>query len=116
VATHHDARRPGRCLVIALAGLVLVAVSSGCQPAIPRIEFANRRYSAALRTATNTRSVPRLTRVREMIERDREAGTIAPDEYAAYMAIVTVAERGDWERAEQQTLAFRRAQRPTGWW
>jgi hypothetical protein len=98
------------------AVVALLITSSGCGPAIPRIEFENRRYSAALRTATNTRSVPRLARVRTMIERDHAAGTIATEEYAFYMAIVTLAEGGEWERAEERTVAFRRAQRPTGWW
>jgi hypothetical protein len=111
-----EPRRPERWPAALVVGVVLVIVSSGCRPAIPRIEFENRRYSAALRTATNTRSGPRLARVRELIERDREAGMIAPEEHAFYMAIVKLAEGGEWERAEEQTVAFRRAQRPTSWW
>jgi hypothetical protein len=109
-----EPRRPRRWPAVVAVALVIVA--SGCRPAIPRIEFENRRYSAALRTATNTRSVPRLARVRKLIERDHAAGTIGPEEYAFYMAIVKLAEGGEWERAEEQTVAFRRAQRPTGWW
>lgn len=116
MATPRDLRRPARWPAAAVVGAALVIMASGCGPAIPRIEFENRRYSAALRTATNTRSVSRLAGVRGTIERDHAAGTIGPEEYAFYRGIVDLAERGEWERAEERTVAFRRAQRPTGWW
>lgn len=99
-----------------LLGLWLLAASSGCGRSAPRIDFANRRYSAALRTATNTRSHERLARARTMIERDRAAGTIGAEEAAAYDEIIQLAERGAWDEAERRVVDFRSDQRPSGWW
>jgi hypothetical protein len=82
----------------------------------PRIAFANRRYSAALRTATNTRSRERLARVRATIERDHRAGTIGDEEAAAYREIIQLADRNAWEEAERRVVDFREDQRPKGWW
>lgn len=97
-------------------GLGLLVVASGCRRPAPRIEFANRRYSAALRTAANTRSPERLARVRATIERDREAGAIGDAEAAAYLDIIRLAEGGDWEEAERRAVDFRRDQRPGQGW
>lgn len=84
--------------------------AAGCRPRAPEIEFANRRYSAALRTAANTRSSERLGRAKELIDRDHAAGTIGPEEYACYRAIIDLAEAGRWEAAEREALLVRRDQ------
>jgi hypothetical protein len=94
----------------------LLAAASGCGRSAPRIAFANRRYSAALRTAANTRSPERLARVRASIERDHRAGTIGDEEAAAYREIIRLAEHGAWEEAERRAVDFREDQRPKGWW
>lgn len=99
-----------------IVGLMLLVAAGGCGRAVPQIEFANRRYSAALRTATNTRSPERLARVRATIERDREAGMIGDEEAAAYHEILGLAERGEWAEAERRVVEFRADQRPKGWW
>lgn len=111
-----DAARPARRRVAVILGLGLVAAAGGCGRATPRIEFANRRYSAALRTATNTRSRERLARVRATIERDHQAGTIGDEEAAAYREIIQLADRGAWEEAERRVVDFREDQGPKGWW
>ncbi len=88
----------------------MLAVAAGCGPRAPQIDFANRRYSAALRTAANTMSPPRLARAKELIDRDHASGVIGPEEYACYRAIIELAEAGRWEAAEQAALDFRRDQ------
>lgn len=111
-----DVGRSTRRRTALLLGLWLLTASNGCTRSPPRIEFSNRRYSAALRTAANTRSRDRLVRVRATIERDREAGTIGDEEVAAYREIIELAESGAWEEAERRAVDFRRGQRSRGWW
>jgi hypothetical protein len=98
----------GRLLTFLLMSL---AATTGCRPRAPVIEFANRHYSAALRTAANTRSPERLAKAQELITRDRAAGTIGPEEHAWYAEIITLAEAGRWADAERRAVAFRRDQR-----
>jgi len=93
-----------------LFAAIMLAVAAGCGPRAPQIDFANRRYSAALRTAANTKSPPRLARAKEVIDRDHSSGVIGPEEYACYRAIIDLAEAGRWEAAEQAALDFRRDQ------
>lgn len=95
------------------AGLlaVILAAAAGCRPKAPQIEFGNRRYSAALRTAANTRSMERLARAKELIARDRAAGIIGVEEEAWYREIIDLAEAGRWADAERRATDFRRDQR-----
>ena len=103
-------RQPLAPALMLLAGLLTLAAAAGCRPQAPQVEFANRRYSAALRTAANTKSPQRLARAKELIAHDHTAGVIGPEEYACYRAIIDLAEAGRWEAAEQQALQFRRDQ------
>ena len=100
----------GRVLLLLLVSLALAA-APGCRPRAPQVEFANRRYSAALRTAANTRSPDRLAKAKELITRDRAAGAIGPDEQAWYEEIIALAEAGRWADAERRAVDFRRDQR-----
>jgi hypothetical protein len=103
-------QRPQVGRLLLLMSLALAAVS-GCRPRAPQVEFANRRYSAALRTAANTRSSARLGKAKELITRDRVAGAIGPDEHAWYEEIIALAEAGRWADAERRAVDFRRDQR-----
>jgi hypothetical protein len=91
--------------------MVSIAVTAGCRPPPPKIEFGNRRYSAALRTAANTRNEARLARAKELIARDREAGIIGFEEEAWYREIIALAEAGRWADAERRAIEFRSGQR-----
>jgi hypothetical protein len=93
-----------------VACLLAIPSAAGCRPRTPEIGFANRRYSAALRTAANTKSRERLERAKDLIDRDHAAGTIGSEEYACYRAIIELAEAGRWEAAERQALEVRRDQ------
>jgi len=104
-------RRSGAWSVVLFCCLLAIPPGAGCRPRAPRVEFGNRGYSAALRTAANTRSVERLSRAQELIDRDRAAGVIGPEEYACYQAIIGLAEAGRWDAAEREALRFRRDQR-----
>lgn len=92
--------------VVALVALL----TTGCRPRAPAIEFANRHYSAALRTAANTRSPARVARAKALIARDHAAGAIAPEEHAWYAEIIALAEAGRWADAERRAIDFRRDQ------
>jgi hypothetical protein len=96
---------------LATAAAVLSMVLAGSGPRTPQIEFGNRRYSAALRTAANTKNAARLARAKEHIERDHAAGIIGLEEYGCYADIIALAEAGRWQEAERKALSFRRAQR-----
>ncbi len=85
-------------------------VIAGCGPRAPQVNFANRVYSGALRTATNTKSAQRLAKAKEIIDRDHAAGSIGPEEYAFYGEIISLAEAGRWQEAEQLAIRFRRDQ------
>ena len=97
-------------VLVLVACLLAIPPAAGCRPRAPEIEFANRRYSAALRTATNSKSPERLGLAKELIDRDHAAGTIGLEEYACYLAIIDLAEAGRWEAAEREALQFRRDQ------
>ncbi len=91
--------------------VVSIAVAAGCRPPPPKIEFGNRRYSAALRTAANTRNETRLARAKELIAHDRAAGIIGAEEEAWYREIIALAEAGRWADAERRAIEFRSGQR-----
>lgn len=92
-------------------GLALAtALAGGCRPRAPQIEFDNRVYSAALRTAANTRSPERLARTKSLIAHDRAAGRIGTEELAWYEEIIALAEAGRWQEAERRATDFRRDQ------
>ncbi len=94
---------------IPLAVPILLSTVGGCRPA-PQVPAANLVYSAALRTAANTRDSRRLETVRQRIDRDHAAGLITADEYSHYTAILAAADAGRWNEAEQAALRFRRSQ------
>ena len=102
--------RVGWLVPLVLLSLAIVVVP-GCRARAPQVEFANRRYSAALRTAANTKSPERLAKAKELITRDRAAGMIGPEEHAWYEEIVALAEAGRWADAERRAVDFRRDQR-----
>lgn len=101
--------RGGRVLPLALMALMTLALP-GCRPRAPKIEFANRRYSAALRTAANTKSPERLAQAKNLITRDHAAGAIGAAEHAWYDEIIALAEAGRWADAERRAIDFRRDQ------
>ncbi len=90
--------------------LVITITAMGCGPRAPQIDFANRVYSGALRTATNTKNPERLAKAKKLIERDRASGTIGEQEYGFYCDIIDLAEAGRWKEAEQKAIRFRRDQ------
>lgn len=103
-------RRPSARCRRAYALAIVLAVATGCGPRAPQIEFGNRHYSAALRTAANTRSADRLAQTKQLIARDQAAGRIGPEEHAWYQEIIALGEAGRWADAERRAIQFRRDQ------
>jgi hypothetical protein len=106
-----DGGRPaGRQASLTGTTLLLIALTAAaCRPTV-QVPAANLVYSAALRTAANTKNPDRLQAAAALIERDREAGQIGTEEYACYERIIAAAEAGRWEEAERSALKFRRDQ------
>ena len=98
----HPRRRP-RILPL------ILCIACGCRPA-PQVPSGNLVYSAALRTATNTRDPDRLSAARQRIDNDHAAGLIAAEEYDFYGHIIATAEAGRWEEAERAAVRFRHDQ------
>ena len=95
---------------IVIAGAMIALGLWGCGPRAPQVNFANRVYSGALRTATNTKSLKRLTKAKQLIDRDHASGAIDPEEYGFYRDIIELGEAGRWHEAEQLAIRFRRDQ------
>lgn len=93
-----------------MALAILAMMTAGCGPRAPQVDFGNRVYSGALRTATNTKNPERLAKAKQIIDRDHAAGTIGPEEYGFYRDIIELGEAGRWEEAEQKAIHFRRDQ------
>jgi len=91
--------------------LVLLAflLAAGCTK-YPQVEFVNLKYVAALRTACSAKNAEWLAQTKTAIDRDHAAGTIGDEERAAYLAIVTTAESGDWKSAEEECVRFQKDQ------
>lgn len=97
----------------AIASFLFVGatVSSGCGR--PQVEPENLHLIASLRTALSTRNVEWLEENARIIDERRASGKMSDTEYAEFQAILDDARAGDWAKAEQDALAFQKAQRPT---
>ncbi len=97
-----------------LAWFAIVAVTLslvGCGP--PRAAPQNQQLIASLRTAISAQNSQWLAKNAELLEERRAAGEMSDEEYEAFQAIVDKAKAGQWEDAEQDVIAFQKAQRPT---
>jgi len=94
-------------MTMTVMSVAVVVAATGCGPRAPQIDFSNRVYSAALRTATNTKSTERLAKAKKIIDKDHAAGTIGAEEYAFYGEIIELAEAGRWQEAEKLAIRFR---------
>ena len=91
-----------------VAVLLLVV---GCGP--PQVAPQNQRLIASLRTAISARNSQWIEKNAELLEERRAAGTVSDEEYETFQAIIDKAKAGKWEDAEQEVLAFQKAQEPT---
>lgn len=79
----------------------------------PQVEPENLHLIASLRTALSARNLEWLEQNADMIAERYESGKMSEAEFAEFQAILDEARAGDWEAAENDTLAFQKAQRPT---
>jgi len=96
---------------IVLAAVFALGMLAGCGK--PQTAPENRDLISSLRTAVNTRNAEWLEKNADLVDERRNAGQMADPEYEEFQAILALARAGQWERAERETIAFQKAQRPT---
>lgn len=94
-----------------LATVTLALLVVGCGP--PQAAPQNRQLITSLRTAISARNPQWLEKNAEVLEERRAAGNVSDDEYETFQAIIDEAKAGKWDDAEQEAIAFQKAQRPT---
>ena len=97
----------GTWLVAVLALLAIL----GCGK--PQTAPQNRELISSLRTAVNTQNAGWLEKNAKSVEQRRADGQMTDAEYEEFQAIIAKARTGKWKEAEQETIAFQKAQRPT---
>ena len=98
-------------LVTWLATVTLALLVVGCGP--PQAAPQNQQLIASLRTAISARNSQWLEKNAEVLEKRYAEGKVSDAELEAFQAIINRARAGKWEQAEQEVLAFQKAQRPT---
>ena len=97
--------------ILLIAGL-LAAAGGGCgRP--PQAAPQNLQLIASLRTALSAQNPEWLEKNVAIIDQRHQAGEMSQQEYDEFQRIITIAQEGQWQEAERQTLAFLAAQRPT---
>lgn len=79
----------------------------------PQAAPQNRQLISSLRTAVNTQNAKWLEKNAKIVEKRRAAGKMGDEEYGEFQSVIATAREGQWEKAEQQAIAFQKAQRPT---
>jgi hypothetical protein len=108
---HSSGERRIRWRRLALASLLpvaLVALGSGCRP--PAVEFENLHLVASLRTACSAQKTEWLEGVAKAVEARHAEGHMSDVEREHFVELIEIARRGEWEKADQQCLAFEKAQ------
>ena len=90
---------------------LLTVLATGC--GYPAVDPDNMKLISTLRTALSARNETWLQANQDLIEARRDAGAMGDEEFEAFQAIIQRARAGDWAGAEQDSVAFQRAQRPT---
>lgn len=91
--------------------LLLAAVLSGCGR--PQVEPDNLPLIASLRTALSARDSEWLEQNAQLVDERHQGGQMSDKVYETFQAILEEARAGNWRDAEEDTLAFQKAQRPT---
>ena len=99
----------GKRLGVLLVCLGLTAGGCGHPQASPE----NLHLIASLRTALSAENPEWLEQNAAIIQQRRGAGEVGEREYEAFQAIIQMAGQGKWDEAEQQAIAFQKAQRPS---
>ena len=95
---------------LAWAFAVLTVIVVGCGQ--PQAGRENLQLLASLRTALSAENVEWLDQNVEIIEQRRQEGAMSEQTHARLLAIVEKARAGQWRDAEQDLVAFQKAQRP----
>jgi len=84
---------------------------TGCGP--PQAAPQNQQLISSLRTALSAQNTDWLEQNVKLLEERRTAGQVSDEELEAFQAIIEKARAGQWKEAEEDAIAFQKAQRPT---
>lgn len=91
--------------------IILAVFNVGC--GYPPVAKNNLHLTMALRTAVSARNTEWLSLCREDIEKRQHAGEMSPAEFENFQRILKLADSQEWQAAEEQIVAWQKAQRPT---
>lgn len=103
--------RTHRCIV-AIVSLVIAPCVPGCGG--PQAGAENVELISSMRTAVSAQNPEWLEANVKVINERHAAGQLSDAAYKTFQAIITKAQAGEWKAAEQDAIAFQKAQRPTG--
>ena len=93
-----------------LAAVLLLVFLSGCPP-YPEVTSPEALHLlGAIRTACSSQSQARLERVKQAADELQQSTQLSLNEYEAFRRILEMAERGEWEEAEQACYQYQKAQ------
>lgn len=96
---------------IASVSLLLAASFTGC--AKPQAGAENVELISSLRTAVSAQNPEWLEANVKAINERHAGGHMSDSAHEAFQAIIEKAQAGEWKEAEQDAIAFQKAQRPT---
>ena len=92
----------GRFSLFALALVAVLAATVGCMR-YGRTTDEGYKYATALYSVCNLEDSERLSRLRTMVEADRESESISAKEARWIEGVMEDAESGDWETAKRKS-------------
>ncbi len=96
---------------VTLLAATMIAPLVGC--GYPAAAPANQELITSLRTALSARNDGWLSETAQIVEKRHAEDQMGDEEYETFKRIIDTAHAGDWEGAEQASVDFQRAQRPT---
>ena len=97
--------------IAATVSLLLAVYAAGCGQ--PQAGAENVELISSLRTAISAQNLEWLEANLKIIDERHTAGQLSDAAYKTFQAIITKAEAGKWNEAEQDAIAFQKAQQPT---
>lgn len=97
-----------------IAGVSLLIAASFIGCAKPQAGAENVELISSLRTAVSAQNPEWLDANVNVIDERHSGGHLSDSAHETFHAIIDKAKAGEWKEAEQDAIAFQKAQRPTG--